>query len=1046
MISMAEKDRDVLRFLWVDDVTRDHPEIRILRFARVVFGVSSSPFLLNATIKNHLEQFSSSHADLVQNLLQSTYVDDIVTGASSEDLAYNMYVQAKDILRHGGFNLRKFITNSPQLQQRINQAEGTQGVMVTGTKNSSPSYLDETYAGTMLGSTRKADPGEHKILGVGWEPTTDRLTFDTGDMARLASTLEPTKRNVISIIGRFYDPFGFLAPVIIRFKVFFQELCESKTEWDRPLTGKLAQKWKSFIDDLQESQPMSIPRSYLAGLHQEVKSHCLYGFCDASTRAYAAVVYLVVKTNTDTVVRFVTAKTRVAPIQTQTIPRLELLAALLLSKLITTVAESLKLTLPLTRQRCFTDSQVALFWIRGLNKEWKPFVQNRVNEIRQLVLATCWSHCVGKSNPADMPLRGLTPLELSVNQLWQNGPEWLKDSTDDREDTEQALDMPEECATEMKAKRQNKAADSLLTTDRPPRPEGAMDCRGYSTMLRLQRVTAYVFRAVKAFKKLERQRTTHSTVRKPPVLTTMELAEAERLWIIHSQALLTQDKNFDLWKRQFGLFLDETGMWRCGGRLTNADLPYSTKHPVLLPKDHPLTALIMKDAHGRVQHNGVKETLTKLRIKYWIIRGRSLVKSIVHYCVLCRRFEGTPCHAPPPPPLPTFRVREGPAFSYTGVDFSGPLYIRTTNPAQGNKVWICLYTCCVTRAVHLDIVPDLSTETFIRCIKRFAARRGLPRKFISDNGKTFKAAAKRIKAVFSQEVVQTYLSGLGVEWTFNIEKAPWWGGVFERMVKSTKRCLRKMIGQAKLSLDELQTAVIEVESIINSRPLSYVSSNDLEEPLTPSHLLIGRRVLSLPDNLSHDGELNDKDFEVNPAQLNRRMKHLNNTLNHFWRRWRDEYLVGLRESHRQNKKEASSQSPISAGNVVVVHDESLPRGFWKLAKVESVITGQDGKVRGATIRLPTKNRQPTLLRRPLQLLYPLEVHSQEEGTVTGAGTEDGFTSNPMTAEPLSRVGPRHEVDHLPETQSEVASRRPRRAAAERANERRRACMLELEDY
>ena len=319
-----------------------------------------------------------------------------MTGASSEDLAYDMYVQAKDILHRGGFNLRKFITNSPHLQQRINQAEDTQGVVATETETeSSPGYLDETYAGTMLGSTGKADPGEHKILGVGWEPITDRLIFDTGNMACLASTLESAKRNVISIIGRFYDPLGFLAPVVIRFKVFFQELCESKIEWDQPLTGKLAQKWKSFIVDLQESQPMSVPRSYLAGLHQAIKSHRLCGFGDASTRAYAAVVYLVMKTNTDTVVRFVAAKTRVAPIQTQTIPRLELLSALLLSKLITTVSESLKLALPLTQPRCFTDSQVALFWIQGLNKEWKPFVQNRVNEIRQLIPATCWSHCAG---------------------------------------------------------------------------------------------------------------------------------------------------------------------------------------------------------------------------------------------------------------------------------------------------------------------------------------------------------------------------------------------------------------------------------------------------------------------------------------------------------------------------------------------------------------------------------------------------------------------------------------------------------------------------
>ncbi len=174
-----------------------------------------------------------------------------------------------------------------------------------------------------------------------WEPTNDCFTFDVSDSAHLASTLEPTKRNIISTIGRFYDPLGFLVPIIIRFKVFFQEQCGSKVGWDQSLTAKFSQRWKCFITDVQESQPISIPRSYLAGVPRRVEFYRLYGFCDTSTRAYAVVVYLAMETSADTVVRFVTAKIRVAPIQPQTIPWLELLLALLLSRLITTVAEGL---------------------------------------------------------------------------------------------------------------------------------------------------------------------------------------------------------------------------------------------------------------------------------------------------------------------------------------------------------------------------------------------------------------------------------------------------------------------------------------------------------------------------------------------------------------------------------------------------------------------------------------------------------------------------------------------------------------------------------
>ena len=247
----------------------------------------------------------------------------------------------------------------------------------------------------------------------------------------------------------------------------------------------------------------------------------------------------------------------------------------------------------------------------------------------------------------------------------------------------------------------------------------------------------------------------------------------------------------------------------------------------------------------------MKETLTEIRSKYWVIGGRSLVRTIIHKCVVCRRFEGKPLIAPPAPPLPSFRVNKAPPFAYTAVDFAGPMYLKCTGGFSSTKVWICLFTCCVTRAVHLELVPDTTTTTFIRSLKWFSARRGLPRRIVSDNAKTFKAASRLIKTIFNHKDVKDYLSHTGVEWTFNLEKAPWWGGLFERMIKSTKRCLRKMIGQAKFSFDEMHTAIVEIESIINSRPLTFLNSDDTEEPLTPSHLMVGRRILSLPDNLTH---------------------------------------------------------------------------------------------------------------------------------------------------------------------------------------------------
>ena len=848
---IAVNERDVLRFIWVDDITKDKPKLQIYRFTRVVFGVSSSPFLLNATVKFHLENFIESHKAVVERLLQSTYVDDIVSGADSEDEAFDLYAQAKELFRRGGFNLQKFLTNSKELQQRIDQAEGIfrQAVSLD------PST--ETYTQAVLGTQSPKGPDECKILGVLWNSSSDRLVFDVSELPQAAANLQPTKRNLVSLVGKFYDPLGFLAPVTIRFKILFQKMCQEKIDWDNTLPSNLLKEWKELVADLSEGKPISAPRSYFDRVDKNPTAITLCGFCDASTRAYAAVIYLVLRTSSN-VVRFVVSKTRVAPLQSQTIPRLELLSAYLFSKLIVSVVDSLKPTLPQIDVRCYTDSQVALYWICGTNKEWKPFVQNRVNEIRRNVHPSLWSHCPGRSNPADLPSRGLPALEVSVNQLWRQGPAWLHVGVEPYVETEPPS-MPEECIVELKTR----VARSLTLVNTVSKcvVSELIDCKRFSALSRLLRVTAQVLRAVEKFKNWKNhQGNTHSTV------TLGQMTEARLLWVKDAQQSMSQKSDFESHKRQFNLFKDEKGVWRCEGRLSNAGVPYAVKNPILLPRSHPLTTLIVREAHERVFYNGIKETLTEIRRKYWILRVRSLTRQIIHRCVLCRRLEGMSFKPPPPSPLPTFRVKEDPAFTYTGIDFAGPLYVHGyENFTQ--KVWICLFTCYVTRAVHLDVVLDQSTETFIRCLKRFSARRGLPTKFISDNGKTFKAAAKYLKTVFKDGEVKEYFTGLGTDWIFNVECAPRWGGAFERMVKSTKRCLRKLIGRAQFSLDEFVTVLAEIESVINSRPLTYVSAGDMKEPLTPSHLIVIRRILNLPDHFSHLEDLEDEEFSPDSTLL-----------------------------------------------------------------------------------------------------------------------------------------------------------------------------------
>ena len=347
-----------------------------------------------------------------------------------------------------------------------------------------------------------------------------------------------------------------------------------------------------------------------------------------------------------------------------------------------------------------------------------------------------------------------------------------------------------------------------------------------------------------------------------------------------------------------------------------------------------------------------------------------------------------------------FRVQEAPPFAVTGVDYAGPLYQK-----DSNKAWICLFTCCVIRAVHLEVVPDMTAETFIRCIKRFIARRGIPHKIISDNGKTFKLANKIISAVLSHPQTEQYLSNIRVDWVFNLERAPWWGGIFERMVRSIKRCLKKIVGRTRLMYDELVTVVTEIEMILNSRPLSFVSSEDLDEPLTPSHLLTGRRLLCLPDPPPDV----DPDYGGTSVELSLRARYLNTLLDHYWQRWKREYSLELREQHRTSRKNVVGDGKVVAvGDIVVIYDQGLPRGFWKLGCVEELITGSDGQCRGAFVRVKSGRSSRSLLKRPVQHLYPLEVQCvasphEREGSSQPALDEQPVHIDTMTSSQPKRV-------------------------------------------
>ena len=388
-------------------------------------------------------------------------------------------------------------------------------------------------------------------------------------------------------------------------------------------------------------------------------------------------------------------------------------------------------------------------------------------------------------------------------------------------------------------------------------------------------------------------------------------------------------------------------------------MEYKERHPAFLLRGHHLTNLVIEQCHKRVHHGGVRGTLTELRTRFWVNQGRQAVKQSIRKCVVCKRYEGTACPATKTAELTSLKIQEAPPFTKVGIDFAGPLYVKSSG-TQMKEVYIALFSCAVTRAIHLDITEDLETGTFLRCFRKFIARRGVPQLIIFDNAKTFKSAAKELKTLYEHPDVQAFLTERRITWRFNLKKAPWWGGFYERMVKGVKRCLRKTLGNARLSYDELLTLVIEVEGTLNVRPLTYIyEEGDPEEPLTPAHLMYGRRLTRLPPYPSvEDVE------EVSSKGLNRRMKYLSLKLDHFWKRWKREYLSELREHHKRNVTKGGAI--VEIGDMVSVTVEGVSRGKWRLGKVEELITGKDGEIRGAKVKVLTKKGRPMYLNGPVQ--------------------------------------------------------------------------------
>lgn len=511
------------------------------------------------------------------------------------------------------------------------------------------------------------------------------------------------------------------------------------------------------------------------------------------------------------------------------------------------------------------------------------------------------------------------------------------------------------------------------STTVPSQDPELIDFHRFSSYKRLLRVIAYVCRFLHNIR---------STVelRKSGTLTVTELRQAEIHVVRCSQSTSFYAEIQELVDpkksrhrisivKQLHLYLDNDKLLRCKGRIHNAAIDECTKFPILLPNRHPITSLIVRDAHESVLHSGENATITHIRQKYWIPRIRQCVKSILKKCVICKKVIGRPYPLPETPPLVKYRLEESSPFTVTGVDFSGALHVKPDNGGT-TKVYICLFTCATTRAIHLEVVQDLTEATFLQAFRRFCSRRSLPRLMVSDNGTTFHAAANQIRKLASSEFLHNHLGKKGTEWTFIPNRAPWFGGWWERLIGLTKTTLKKVLGRTCISINELQTVITEIEATINDRPLTYVSSNsDDPEPLTPAHLLHGRTITRLPYQYP---DIKPIPMATSRSVLLKRADTLRKVIGDFQERWKREYLTALRERYQTTHGRTCNLQTIKAGDVVQIHEDK-PRALWRLAIVEEVVHGRDDLVWSAKLRI-----KDGLTNRPITKLYPLETSIDQD--------------------------------------------------------------------
>ena len=900
--------RNYLRFLWWQNGNFDLMPDEY-RMTVHLFGATSSPACANFALKKIANDYESKHGSEAAEFIRNNfYVDDGLISVATPEEGISLVKATQNLCAEGGLRLHKFASNSRDLLAAIDKKD----------------RITETQS---LDLSLDLLPAE-RALGVRWSMQSDSLHFQMTIKNR-----DVTRRNILSTVSSIFDPLGLIAPITLTGKLVLQELCRQKLDWDEKVPEALGQSYLSWLTDLNLLQELDVDRCYKPKDFGHVVKTELHNFSDASFDGYGQCSYLRLVDDSNKVhCCLVMGKARVAPLKSTTVPRLELTAALVSTRINTILVKELQYE---GMQSFFwTDSKAVLGYIKNDDKKFHVFVANRVREIRDHSNPEDWYYVPSNLNPADAASRGLSTKEL-MESNWLTAPPFLweysigllsdenKSYTVDVEDSEV------------------KSSLVLATTSSVPTILDTV--QKFDSWNKMCRVVALCFRFCKILK--------DHTQSEAICVEDMNLAELAIVRLVQRETfkeeieLLERRKPLKKTSKLFNLdpFLQD-GIIRVGGRIRHASVPFHEKHPVVLPKDHLVSVNVVRHYHERLAHQGKNMTINEVRSNgYWIIGINKTVSRIISKCVTCRKLRGR-LQDQKMADLPEDRVTPCPPFTHCGVDYFGPWLVKEGRKEL--KRYGVLFTCLSSRAVHIETANSLDSSSFINALRRFISIRGPIRTLRSDRGTNFVGGQRELEEALQEmdnDKIRQFLLSEKCDFVFNPPSASHMGGVWERQIRSIRNVMTSLLNNVGQRMDDemFRTFMCEAAAIVNSRPLTVDTLNDATAtlPISPNNILTMKSEVILPP----PGNFNNE-------YCRSRWRRVQYLLDQFWIRWRREYLQTLQRRQKWTHQRRDTQ----VGDIVLIKDEVMPRAYWKLARVVEVFPSKDGHVR--TVRLLVGDR------------------------------------------------------------------------------------------